>query len=118
MGTLASDDLVVLKQVPKRLDDFDAQLQHEHQQALKDGGQPVFRKLSITYKGEKETYYLTVRPFLRRFDRYGFQPRIELCGEAQKLKNTQLHRAQWRHMANRLCGQLNHGQRSVSKRFE
>ena len=48
VGTLASDDLVVLKQVPKRLDDFDAQLQHEHQQALKDGGQPVFRKLSIT----------------------------------------------------------------------
>jgi hypothetical protein len=57
VGTLASDDLVVLKQGPKRLDAFDAELQHEHHQALKDGGQPVFRKLSITYKGEKETYY-------------------------------------------------------------
>lgn len=57
VGTLASDDLVVLKQGPKPLKAFDDHLQQEHHQALKDGGQPVFRKLSITYKGEKETYY-------------------------------------------------------------
>jgi hypothetical protein len=57
VGTLASDDLVVLKQGPKRLDDFDAQLQQEHHQALQEGNQPVFRKLSITYKGDRETYY-------------------------------------------------------------
>ncbi|MGQ4809237.1 hypothetical protein NKDENANG_02652 [Candidatus Entotheonellaceae bacterium PAL068K] len=29
----------------------------EHHQAIKEGGKPVFRKLSITYKGDKETYY-------------------------------------------------------------
>jgi hypothetical protein len=57
VGTLASDDLVVLKQGQQRLDAFDAQLQQEHQQAIKDGEKPVFRKLSITYKGDKETYH-------------------------------------------------------------
>jgi hypothetical protein len=57
VGTLASDNLVVLKQGPHRLDAFDAHLQQEHHQAIKDGGPPVFRKLSITYKGDKETYY-------------------------------------------------------------
>jgi hypothetical protein len=57
VGTLASDDLVVGKQGPKRLDDFDAQLQQEHHQALQEGTQPVFRKLSIPYKGDRVTYY-------------------------------------------------------------
>ena len=57
VGTLASDDLVVLKQGPQPSDAFDVQLQQEHHQALKDGGQPVFRKLSILYKGAQETYY-------------------------------------------------------------
>jgi hypothetical protein len=57
VGTLACDDLVMLKQGPKPLKAFDAQLQQEHHQAIKDGDKPVFRKLSITYKGEKETYY-------------------------------------------------------------
>jgi hypothetical protein len=57
VGTLASEDLVVLKQGQQRLEAFDAHLQHEHHQALKEGGRPVFRKLSITYKGEQETYY-------------------------------------------------------------
>jgi hypothetical protein len=57
VGTLSGDDLVVLKQDQQRLDAFDAHLQQEHRKAIKDGGQPVFRKLSITYKGAKETYY-------------------------------------------------------------
>jgi DDE superfamily endonuclease len=57
VGTLASDDLVMLKQSQQRLDAFDAHLRQEHHQAIKDGRQPVFRKLSITYKGDKETYY-------------------------------------------------------------
>jgi hypothetical protein len=57
VGTLASDNLVVLKQEQQRLDAFDAHLQQEHHQAIEDGGQPVFRKLSIIYKGDKETYY-------------------------------------------------------------
>src|SRR5262249_35885903 len=49
VGTLSSDDLVVLKQGPQRVETFDAHLQHEHHQAIKDGGQPVFRALSIPY---------------------------------------------------------------------
>lgn len=57
VGTLASDNLVLLKQEPQRLDAFDAHLQQEHHQAIKNGGQPVFHKLSITYTGDKETYY-------------------------------------------------------------
>lgn len=57
VGTLAGDNLVVLKQGQQRLDAFAAHLQQEHSQAIKSGGKPVFRKLSITYKGEKETYY-------------------------------------------------------------
>jgi hypothetical protein len=57
VGTLASDDLVGVKQTQQRLDAFDAQLQQEHQQAIHAGSRPIFRKLSITYKGEKETYY-------------------------------------------------------------
>jgi len=57
VGTLAADDLVVLKQGPQRLEAFETHLQQEHQQAIKDGVHPTFRKLSITYKGEKETYY-------------------------------------------------------------
>lgn len=57
VGTLASDDLIILKQRQQRLDAFEAHLRHEHHHAINDGGQPIFRKLSITYKGEKETYY-------------------------------------------------------------
>jgi DDE superfamily endonuclease len=57
VGTLASDELVVLQQGLQRLDAFAAHLQQEHHQALKDGGQPVFRTLSIPYKGDQETYY-------------------------------------------------------------
>jgi DDE superfamily endonuclease len=54
-GTLASEDLVLLKQGPQRLDAFDAHLQQAHHPAIKKGDRPVFRKLSITYKGAKET---------------------------------------------------------------
>jgi hypothetical protein len=57
VGTLAAEDLVVLKQEQQRLDVFDTHLQQEHQEAVKAKGRPVFGKLSITYKGEKETYY-------------------------------------------------------------
>lgn len=57
MGTLASDNLVVLKQEQQRLDAFDAHLQQEPHQAIEDGGHLVFRQRSITYKGDQETYY-------------------------------------------------------------
>ena len=51
------DDLVVLQQGQQKLDAFDAHLQQEHHQAIKDGARPIFRQLSIPYKGAQETYY-------------------------------------------------------------
>jgi hypothetical protein len=57
VGTLAGDDKVVLAKGEQRLDAFACHLKDEHQAAVKAGDKPVFRKLSISYKGEKETYY-------------------------------------------------------------
>jgi len=57
VGTLTADDLVVLQQGQQRLEAFDTHLQQEHHQAVQAQGRPVFRKLSIPYKGEQETYY-------------------------------------------------------------
>ncbi len=57
VGTLASDDRVILKDGQQRLEAFDAHLQQEHHQAMEQKNPPILRKLSITYKGEKETYY-------------------------------------------------------------
>jgi hypothetical protein len=57
VGTLASDDEVILKRGRLTLEKFAEQLKQEHLQAVAAGGKPVFHKIGITYKGEKETYY-------------------------------------------------------------
>jgi hypothetical protein len=57
VGTLAGDDQVTLARGALPVKEFDHHLQHQHQQALQRGGSPVFRTLSISYKGAKETYY-------------------------------------------------------------
>jgi len=57
VGTLASDDKVILARGEKSLDEFDRQLKEEHLKALENGEKACFRKISIKYKGEKETYY-------------------------------------------------------------
>lgn len=57
VGTLTGEDQVRLAKGDKRLDAFDAHLQQEHHQALKNGKKPVFDPITISYKGEKETYY-------------------------------------------------------------
>ena len=57
VGTLADDDQVILKSDHLTLKAFAERLKQEHLQALKAGGKPVFHKIGITYKGEKETYY-------------------------------------------------------------
>jgi DDE superfamily endonuclease len=57
VGTLAGDDQVQLAQGAPPLKEFDRYLQDQHHQALQRGRQPLFRKLSISYKGAKETYY-------------------------------------------------------------
>ena len=57
VGTLASDDQVILKRGRLTLEEFAEQLKQEHLQAVAKGNKPVFHKIGITYKGEKETYY-------------------------------------------------------------
>jgi hypothetical protein len=56
VGTLAGTDQVTLSSGTHQLDAFDGHLQHEHHQALKEGNQPIFRKITIAYKGAQETY--------------------------------------------------------------
>jgi hypothetical protein len=57
VGTLAGDDRVSLKRGRLTLKEFAEQLKQEHLQAVNSGGKPVFHKIGIPYKGEKETYY-------------------------------------------------------------
>ena len=57
VGTLASDDQVILKRDRLTLKEFAEQLRQEHLQAVATGGNPLFHKIGIIYKGEKETYY-------------------------------------------------------------
>jgi hypothetical protein len=57
VGTLAADDQVILTSGAQRLDAFDLQLQAEHHEAIKQDTTPVFHKITIAYKGERETYY-------------------------------------------------------------
>ncbi len=57
VGTLSAEDQVLLKNGPERLDNFAARLTREHLEAVQHGGSPVFRRISIRYKGDKESYY-------------------------------------------------------------
>lgn len=57
VGTLASDEQVVLKSGKERLDAFAGRLKQEHLEALAKGSKPLFRKITISYKGKPETYY-------------------------------------------------------------
>jgi hypothetical protein len=57
VGTLAADDQVLLQQGAQRLDAFAEQLKQEHLAALKQGGAPTFKPLTIRYKGEREHYH-------------------------------------------------------------
>lgn len=57
VGTLAGDDQVILKRGKETLDIFAARLKQEHRDALAGGHKPLFKKITITYKGKKESYY-------------------------------------------------------------
>jgi hypothetical protein len=57
VGTLADEDQVLLAAGATRLEAVARHLQAEHQQALAQGQPPVFPKITIRYKGEKETSY-------------------------------------------------------------
>jgi hypothetical protein len=57
VGTLAEGDQVVLKGGVERLEDFAARLKAEHRQALQAGQPGVFKRLTIHYKGTRESYF-------------------------------------------------------------
>jgi hypothetical protein len=57
VGSLASDDKVILASGERSLDEFDRKLKEEHLKAFQNPQKEIFRKISIKYKGEKETYY-------------------------------------------------------------
>lgn len=57
VGTLSETDKINLKTGQSTLKDFAERLKQEHLETLKNGGQPIFRKISIRYKGQRETYY-------------------------------------------------------------
>ena len=57
VGTLAETDKLHLKSGVDSLKDFAARLKQEHLEALQNQGKPVFQKISIPYKGEREIYF-------------------------------------------------------------
>ena len=57
VGTLAADDKVIRQSGQETLADFSHRLKAEHLEALKKGGKPLFHKITIPYKGDKESYY-------------------------------------------------------------
>jgi len=57
VGTLTDQTEVILKRGRQRLDVFADHLKQEHLAALKQDQLPVFKPLTIRFKGEKEQYY-------------------------------------------------------------
>jgi hypothetical protein len=57
VGTLAETDQVNLKTGQTTLKNFAAQLKQEHLEAMNNHSKPVFQKITIHYKGERESYY-------------------------------------------------------------
>jgi len=71
VGTLEPDDVLILKDGEKEVGEFAKQLKQEHLKAVKEGESPVFRPLTITYKGKDEQYYSYCQT--HRFRTYGKQ---------------------------------------------
>ena len=61
VGTLSKGEQVILdpgeRQRQIQLDAFALELQAEHQKAIQAGKRPLFKKITVSYKGEKQTYY-------------------------------------------------------------
>lgn len=57
VGTLAGKDKIDLKSGQTTLEEFADRLKQEQLKALKEGGRPLFRRLTIVYKGVREEYY-------------------------------------------------------------
>jgi hypothetical protein len=71
VGTLTGTDQVVLPRGRLTLEEFAEQVKQEHLQAVVAEDKPIFHKIGIRYKGEKETYYSYCRT--QRIHNYGKQ---------------------------------------------
>lgn len=63
VGTLSIDNELTLQSGRERLDTFAEQLKQEHLSSVEVGGPPLFKKVTIRYKGEKESYYAYCRTY-------------------------------------------------------
>jgi hypothetical protein len=57
VGTLTGADEVILKSRRETLEGLAERLKQAHLSALEKGGAPLFRPITIAYKGQKEVYY-------------------------------------------------------------
>jgi hypothetical protein len=57
VGALPDDAQVLLKTGLERVDAFGARLKQEHLEAVQQGKPPVFKMVTIKYKGRQEVYY-------------------------------------------------------------
>jgi hypothetical protein len=69
VGTLAESDQLFLKTGWETLKTFAERLKQEHLAGLPNNVNPVFKKITIRYKGERETYYSYCNT--HRFHNYG-----------------------------------------------
>jgi len=68
---LSINDQVILPEGGVTLEQFADELKKKHFDTVDSGGKPIFHKIGITYKGEKETYYSYCRT--HRIHNYGKQ---------------------------------------------
>ena len=85
VGTLCGDEMLQLAQGSQRMDAFAEHLQEEHHQNVKEGKKKVFRKNTISYKGEKETYYSYCQT--HRLENFGKQ-RVVINHRQEDLSDT------------------------------
>jgi len=71
VGTLNASDKLWLKSGKKTLGDFAKRLQQEHRTAVKNGNPPVFKPVTIRYKGSEEAYFSYCQT--RRIPKFGKQ---------------------------------------------
>jgi len=71
VGTLNASDKLLLKSGEKSLGEYAKQLKEEHKTAIKQGKQPVFKPITIRYKGTKEQYFSYCRT--HRIPKFGKQ---------------------------------------------
>ena len=95
VGTLAGDDEVVTRKGNEPLKKFVSRLKDEHLQAIEMGKPPIFRKITIRYKGTKETYYTYCRTM--RIHNFGKQrlvinfSRADLSDSPRFFNSNRLH---------------------------